>query len=448
MKNIFLAFFLSASYVMAATIYPGGAGSSNALNGSFIAKNNGTGTNTTFQNTGSNTPAMTTVGIVNMGPNKEFFVGTNYGSGGEGEFMIVDAGKGTNNTAFKANGQAGFGVVSNGGNIISGFINTFGHAGDVNNNETAILADGGIHIKPAVNSSAFPTTMGKILLASPTAANRVTLGNSIGARFGESTALAFQTPASTTSLSGGQYAGPTPTFIAKTNGNGMATLYLYNPAIDWDASTTNWTGGFPQLLVDTNQTAVASSNFAVMGSFSFGVPGDGFGDIHWYNSSQFLQIGRARAIKVAIGDGSGNDVAGFGAGSGLSPDGNYISKYGFAIGRTGVALQAGLSSSGVASNMFECYGNSTTEGTNWSRNGFASLATDTAITIAATGWTNILNKDATVYVSATAVSWIIKNRANATIYTSPTLTATVSVHLQTGWSVSAASGLAGTALPE
>jgi hypothetical protein len=81
-------------------------------------------------------------------------------------------------------------------------------------------------------------------------------------------------------------------------------------------------------------------------------------------------------------------------------------------------------------------------------NGFLSYATNAAVSLGAAGVTNNMGCNAGAYVTATATSWIIKNRANATIYTSPTLTATVYVHLQPGWSVSAASGLAGTLLPE
>jgi len=92
--------------------------------------------------------------------------------------------------------------------------------------------------------------------------------------------------------------------------------------------------------------------------------------------------------------------------------------------------------------------NTITTGFSQVTNGTASFATTTAVAITATGWTNIWStNNATVYVTATAVAWTIKNRANATIYTSPTLTATVPVTLQPGWSVNAASGLAGTALP-
>ncbi len=81
-------------------------------------------------------------------------------------------------------------------------------------------------------------------------------------------------------------------------------------------------------------------------------------------------------------------------------------------------------------------------------NGVCSFSPVAAVSIAATGWTNIWStNNATVYVTATAVAFTIKDRANATIYTSPTLTTTVPVTLQPGWAVMAASGLAGTALP-
>ncbi len=81
-------------------------------------------------------------------------------------------------------------------------------------------------------------------------------------------------------------------------------------------------------------------------------------------------------------------------------------------------------------------------------NGFSSYSTTAGVALTATGLTNALGINGTAYVTATAVAFTIKNRANATIYTSPTLTTTVSVHLQPGWSVNAASGLSGTLLPD
>lgn len=92
-------------------------------------------------------------------------------------------------------------------------------------------------------------------------------------------------------------------------------------------------------------------------------------------------------------------------------------------------------------------GTVTASGTVQATNGFASFSTQATAAIAATGWTNTWVHNATVYVTATAVAFTIKDRSQATLYTSPTLTATVPVSLQPGWAVTAASGLAGTAVP-
>lgn len=80
-------------------------------------------------------------------------------------------------------------------------------------------------------------------------------------------------------------------------------------------------------------------------------------------------------------------------------------------------------------------------------NGFGSYATSATNQIAASGWTNTFARNYTVYVTATAVSFTLKDRSGTVLYTSPTLTATVPVNLQPGWAVNAASGLAGTAVP-
>lgn len=80
-------------------------------------------------------------------------------------------------------------------------------------------------------------------------------------------------------------------------------------------------------------------------------------------------------------------------------------------------------------------------------NGIASTSVLASIAIPATGLTNSYAVNATALVTATAISFTINNRANTVIYTSPTLTATMSVPLQPGWSIQAASGLSGTMLP-
>lgn len=126
------------------------------------------------------------------------------------------------------------------------------------------------------------------------------------------------------------------------------------------------------------------------------------------------------------------------------------------IGDIGTVQNISVNGTATFTSGFYAAGNSNyVDGTTYvqkailATNGIASFSTLAAASIAATGWTNIwATNNATVYVTATAVAWTIKNRANSTIYTSPVLTATVPVHLQPGWSVNAASGLAGTALPD
>lgn len=76
--------------------------------------------------------------------------------------------------------------------------------------------------------------------------------------------------------------------------------------------------------------------------------------------------------------------------------------------------------------------------------GLISYAADATYSLNTTGGTNTLGKNATAYVTATAVAFTVKDSAGTTLYTSPTLTATVCVHLQPLWSVNAASGLSGT----
>lgn len=101
-------------------------------------------------------------------------------------------------------------------------------------------------------------------------------------------------------------------------------------------------------------------------------------------------------------------------------------------------------SSGALRSVFGIISDTTSTATN----GFASFASDAGVALTATGLTNALGKNAMAYVTATAIAFTIKNAANTTLYTSPTLTATISVQLHPGWSVNAASGLSGTLLPE
>lgn len=86
-----------------------------------------------------------------------------------------------------------------------------------------------------------------------------------------------------------------------------------------------------------------------------------------------------------------------------------------------------------------------------SSNGVSSVnASSPSGTVQATGYTNGNTYNVTVYLTATAVAFNIKNVRgvlNTTLYTSPTLTTTMPVNLQPGWAISAASGLAGTVLP-
>jgi hypothetical protein len=83
----------------------------------------------------------------------------------------------------------------------------------------------------------------------------------------------------------------------------------------------------------------------------------------------------------------------------------------------------------------------------WGTNGVASYSTLATNAIGTTGYTNNQVINQTAYVTATAVAFTIKDRAQATLYVSPVLTATLPVNLQPGWSITAASGLVGTVLP-
>jgi len=88
-----------------------------------------------------------------------------------------------------------------------------------------------------------------------------------------------------------------------------------------------------------------------------------------------------------------------------------------------------------------------TNGNTWFPAGAASYSTLTTNAIGATGYTNNQTINQTAYVTATAVAFTVKDRSQATLYVSPVLTATISVNLQPGWAITAASGLAGPVLP-
>jgi len=79
--------------------------------------------------------------------------------------------------------------------------------------------------------------------------------------------------------------------------------------------------------------------------------------------------------------------------------------------------------------------------------GVATLSSDATNAITATGVTNTASIDRQAFVTATATAFTVNDRSGAVIYTSPTLTATLNIRLQPGWSVRAASGLVGTVIP-
>ncbi len=80
-------------------------------------------------------------------------------------------------------------------------------------------------------------------------------------------------------------------------------------------------------------------------------------------------------------------------------------------------------------------------------NGPASYSNMATNAIAASGYTNLTGANQTALVTATAVSFTVVDRAAATIYTSPTLTTTLSIPLQPGWGITSANGLSGTVIP-
>lgn len=80
-------------------------------------------------------------------------------------------------------------------------------------------------------------------------------------------------------------------------------------------------------------------------------------------------------------------------------------------------------------------------------NGPASYSAQATNQLVATGYTNTTGVNMQAIVTATAVSFTVNDRSGTVLYTSPTLTATLNIGLQPGWSVRGASGLAGTVIP-
>lgn len=79
--------------------------------------------------------------------------------------------------------------------------------------------------------------------------------------------------------------------------------------------------------------------------------------------------------------------------------------------------------------------------------GIATTSATATNAIVATGYTNAFAVNVQAVVTATAVSFTVKNAANSVIYTSPTLSTTLNIVLQPGWAITAASGLAGGVIP-
>lgn len=115
--------------------------------------------------------------------------------------------------------------------------------------------------------------------------------------------------------------------------------------------------------------------------------------------------------------------------------------------QTGAIVNTRIDQQGTTNDVLQAFNNNTLKAS-ITTNGIASFNTLGTNAVGATGYTNLSGANQTAYVTATAVSWTITDRSANVLYVSPTLTATVPIHLQPGWSVTAASGLVGTVLPE
>lgn len=207
------------------------------------------------------------------------------------------------------------------------------------------------------------------------------------------------------------------------------------------------------LLNGVHNTAIGSGSFFVItnGSENTGCGDDSFFALK--NGNRNAALGNLVFSTAVIV----NDCTGIGYGAGASSLSNK---------NTFIGASADVNAAGTGSTNFTSIGylargsgdntimlgNELTEkvitpGYYIGTNGFASYSTISTNQIPTTGWTNNAAINVTVYTTATAVSFTINNRAGTVLYTSPTLTATIPVNLQPGWSIRAASGLTGTVLP-
>lgn len=92
-------------------------------------------------------------------------------------------------------------------------------------------------------------------------------------------------------------------------------------------------------------------------------------------------------------------------------------------------------------------GNVTASGNVLATNGFASYSTLSTNSVGGSGYTNNQSINQVVYLNGTAVAVTQKDRSGTTIVPATTFTGTMTVVLQPGWAVTAASGLTGTAVP-
>ncbi len=90
-----------------------------------------------------------------------------------------------------------------------------------------------------------------------------------------------------------------------------------------------------------------------------------------------------------------------------------------------------------------------TNGTASVKGGVASTDTTAAVAIAATGWTNLFSKNATVFVSGTAVTFTVKNNAGTPVFTNAVaFTGAIPIPIQSGGAVvTSGTGVTGFATP-
>jgi hypothetical protein len=250
----------------------------------------------------------------------------------------------------------------------------------------------------------------------------------------------------------------TNTIIGYGDGNATNTVFIGPNGVIISNALGSWFFNNAGYLMSSNGTT-ASNIFGLGGSIKMtgiltnGIPASGGIEFKYLGSATLPSV-RAGSSGMAFGVAGGNvtfyiateQIASF-VSDGFCVN-NLIS------GSIRPKLGSGVSQvidtffDRTAAGNYTMWTNMTVASNLKVTNGVSSFSTVAATAIDATGWTNVWQtNNATVYVTATAVAFTIKNRANATIYTSPTLTATMPVSLQPGWSVNAASGLSGTALP-